>query len=102
MAPRPPITKDEPTSESAHEESLAPPALQALFGERLRQARIAAGMTQAEMAERSGVHVQYVSKVELGQKNLTLGTMAKLAAVVGHSVSDMLRDPETPQSEQTE
>jgi len=56
-------------------------------------------MTQAEMAERSGVHVQYISKVELGQKNLTLGTMAKLAAAVGHSVSDMLREPERPQSE---
>lgn len=51
-------------------------------------------MTQAEMAERSGVNVQYVGRVELGQKNLTLGTMAKLAAVVGHSVSDMLRQPE--------
>ncbi len=55
-------------------------------------------MTQAEMAERSGVHVHYVSKVELGQKNLTLGTMTKLAAVVGRSVSDMLREPERPQS----
>ena len=99
MAQRPPTAKDEPTPDPAHEGASAPPALQVLFGERLRQARIAAGMTQAEMAERSGVHVQYISKVELGQKNLTLGTMAKLAAAVGHSVSDMLREPERPQSE---
>jgi DNA-binding XRE family transcriptional regulator len=83
MAPRPLTTKDESTPDPAYGEALAPPALQALFGERLRQARLAAGMTQAEMAERSGVHVHYVSKVELGQKNLTLGTMTKLAAVVG-------------------
>ena len=98
MVLRPPTTKDEPTPEPAYEEALAPPALQALFGERLRQARVAVGMTQAEMAERSGVNVQYVGRVELGQKNLTLGTMVKLAAVVGLSVSDMLRDPGTPRS----
>ncbi len=98
MAQRPRTAKDEPTPDPAHEGASAPPALQVLFGERLRQARIAAGMTQAEMAERSGVHVHYVSKVELGQKNLTLGTMTKLAAVVGRSVSDMLREPERPQS----
>lgn len=45
------------------------------------------------------MHIQYVSRVELGQRNLTLGTMTKLAAVVGRSVSDLLREPETPQSE---
>ena len=99
MAQRPPGAQDEPNTDPAGEDALAPPNLQALFGKRLRQARLAAGITQAEMAERSGVHIQYVSRVELGQRNLTLGTMTKLAAVVGRSVSDLLREPETPQSE---
>lgn len=99
MAQPLPDDPEEGDTDPAGGEPAAPPALQVLFGERLRQARIEAGITQAEMAERSGVHIQYVSRVERGQRNLTLSTMAKLAAVVGRSVSDMLREPEVPQGE---
>ena len=77
-------------------------ALQIRFGERLRQARLAANMTQADMAERSGIHEQYVGRVEQGRKNLRLDTMVRLALVVGHSVSDMLRELNTPQSGKSE
>lgn len=101
MARRPPAAQDDANDGLAGEEASPPRALQILFGERLRQARTEAGMTQAEVAERSGVHVHYVSRVELGQRNLTLSTMAKLAAVVGRSVSDMLREPEAPRGERT-
>lgn len=81
---------------------LALSSLQTRFGERLRQARLAANMTQAEMAERSGIHEQYIGRVEQGRKNLRLDTMVRLAMVVGHSVSDMLRETDTPQSGKSE
>ena len=96
---RAPGTQDKSLSDEA---TSVLSALQIRFGERLRQARLAAGMTQAEMAERSGIHEQYVGRVEQGRKNLRLDTMVRLAMVVGHSVSDMLRDLDAPQSGKSE
>lgn len=77
-------------------------ALQIRFGERLRQVRLAANMTQAQLAERSGLNEKYVGRVEQGRKNLRLDTMVRLAMVVGLKVSDMLRELDTPQSAKSE
>ena len=60
------------------------------------------GITQAEMAKRSGVHDHYIGRVELGRKNLTLSTMLKLAAVVGCNVGNMLSESDTPTDGQTD
>ena len=77
-------------------------ALQVRFGERLRQVRLAAHMTQAQLAERSGLNEKYVGRVEQGRKNLRLDTMVRLAMVVGLKVSDMLRETDTLQSAKSE
>lgn len=94
---RSPKAREKATSDPAHRDASIPSTLQILFGERLRQARIAAGLTQPQVGERCGMTAQYVSRVELGRKNLTLITMAKLAEAVGSRVSDMLREPEVSQ-----
>lgn len=60
------------------------------FGENLRAARIMAGMTQAQLADRAGLTQQYVSLVEIGRQNLTLSTMAMLARIFGQDVVAML------------
>jgi len=60
------------------------------FGENLRLARVGAGMTQAQLAERTGLTQQYVSLVEIGRQNLTLSTMAVLARIFGQDVVSML------------
>jgi transcriptional regulator with XRE-family HTH domain len=70
--------------------------LQILFGENLRTARLIAGLSQAELATRSGLTQQYLSKIETGHKNVTLRTMAALAKVVGREVSVLLRHPRKP------
>jgi ribosome-binding protein aMBF1 (putative translation factor) len=74
----------------------APSPLQILFGENLRTARLIAGLSQAELAARSGLMQQYLSKVETGHKNVTLRTMATLAEAVGRDVSVLLRHPKKP------
>lgn len=74
----------------------APNPLQVLFGENLRTARLIAGLSQAELAARSGLMQQYLSKVETGHKNVTLRTMAALAEAVGRDVSVLLRRPKKP------
>jgi DNA-binding XRE family transcriptional regulator len=61
-----------------------------LFGRNLRDARAAARLTQAQLAERAGITQQYVSRVESGRQNLTLSTMTALARMVGRDVVSLL------------
>jgi transcriptional regulator with XRE-family HTH domain len=65
--------------------------LPTLFGKNLRDARIKAGLTQGQVAERTSLTQQYVSLVETGHQNITLGTMTALARVVGQDVTTLLR-----------
>ncbi len=57
--------------------------LQRVLGERLRAARLAAGMTQAELAALLGGPASHVSAIERGEQNVTLSTLARLAEAVG-------------------
>jgi transcriptional regulator with XRE-family HTH domain len=66
------------------------PDLQTRFGERLREARQKAKLTQAALAESAGLTQQYVAKIEAGQINPTLATMAAVARVLGTEIGDML------------
>jgi len=50
------------------------PLLVAL-GKCIRERRIALGMSQEELAEKSGLHRTYVSDVERGIRNLTVGAL---------------------------
>ena len=56
--------------------------LLAVFGANLRAARLKLGLTQAQLAEQSGLLQQYVSLVESGKQNVTLTTALSLAKVV--------------------
>jgi len=50
-----------------------------VVGREIRETRRALGLTQAEVAERLGVSPSYVSAVEAGRRNLTLGQLANIA-----------------------
>jgi transcriptional regulator with XRE-family HTH domain len=50
-----------------------------VVGRELKDTRQALGLTQAEVAERLGVSASYVSAVEAGRHNLTLGQLANIA-----------------------
>ena len=47
--------------------------------ERLRARRLELGLTQQELAERLGLHKQFVSRVELGERRLDVVEFADLA-----------------------
>lgn len=57
---------------------------------KVRTLREAAGLTQAELAERSGVSQTWISRLERGQENPTLATLRRLAAAFGVRVTDLL------------
>ena len=49
------------------------------LGENLCRVRAARGLTQMELADASGLHWRHVQKIEAGESNVTLVTMARLA-----------------------
>lgn len=53
-----------------------------LFGEKLRELRLATGFSQEELAHRAGVDRTYVSSCERGRRNLTLEAIVKFASAL--------------------
>jgi transcriptional regulator with XRE-family HTH domain len=62
-----------------------------LFGRHLRELRLARGLTQKDVAERSGVLVPYLSLLESGARLPTLTTLMRLAAALGCKVSELAK-----------
>jgi len=60
------------------------------IGRRLRQARIAKGLTQKEMAASVGLSHQAIQKYENGETRLSLSTLAVLRQHIGIEPADLL------------
>ncbi|BBL78758.1 hypothetical protein RxyAA322_06120 [Rubrobacter xylanophilus] len=56
----------------------------------LREARILAGLSQMELAERSGVSRATIADAEAGERSLQPRTVRKLAAALGLEVGELL------------
>lgn len=61
-----------------------------VVGERLKQARAAADLTQAQAAKRAGFHKQSVIRWEAGTRNIGAVDLAKLARVYGTTAGAIL------------
>jgi transcriptional regulator with XRE-family HTH domain len=61
------------------------------LGKNLRRIRERAGLTQEEVAERSGVHATEVSRIERGKRDPRVSTVERLARALGVPPSDPLR-----------
>lgn len=68
----------------------APSDAQRKFGQRLKDARLAADLTLAELAERTGTQRSYISEIEHGRRNATIDTMSKLATAIGLELNILL------------
>ena len=68
--------------------------LNALVGRNIRRRRLAAGLSQEAFAHTCGLHRTYIGAVERGERNITLGTLAKIAAALSTPPVELLR--ETP------
>jgi transcriptional regulator with XRE-family HTH domain len=66
----------------------------ARFGQRLREIRLSRGMSQAELARQAEVTTNYISRLEGGGAAPGIDLVARLAASLGTSMSDLL--PTTP------
>jgi transcriptional regulator with XRE-family HTH domain len=60
------------------------------FGASLAGARHHAGLSQEQLADRSGLHRTYIGGLERGQRNPTVITLLALAKGLGRSPGDLL------------
>jgi DNA-binding XRE family transcriptional regulator len=60
------------------------------LGARLRELRLAAGLTQAELARRTGIHRPNIARVEAGRHTPSLETLARIANAIGVSTTRVL------------
>lgn len=52
------------------------------FGARVRERRTECGLSQEELAHRSGMHRTYVSSVERGERNIALVNIVAIAGAL--------------------
>ncbi len=63
------------------------------FGLRLRELRLARGLSQEALAQKAGVDRTYVSSVERGRRNVSLEIIHLLADALGVHPAELLKEP---------
>lgn len=65
------------------------------FGYRVRQARVQAGLKQAELARAAKLSIAYMARVELGQTECGIELASRIASALGIGVRELF-PPEKP------
>jgi len=58
------------------------------FGQKVREQRLKLGLSQEELASRSGVHRTYIGMIERAEKNITLQNIERIAKALNISIAD--------------
>lgn len=66
--------------------------IQDTLAKNLRLARRRVGVSQEELADRAGIDRTYVSGIERGVRNPTIGIVARLAAELGTTAAVLLSE----------
>jgi len=68
------------------------PSLSAAVGRRIQELRISAGVPLRRLAKESGLSVSALQYIEEGRAQPSVGTLADLAAQLGTSVAELVRE----------
>lgn len=60
------------------------------IGQRLKKARIRAGLTQSDLAQAAGLTFQQIQKYEKGDNRVAISTLARMRPVLGIEAADLL------------
>jgi len=61
------------------------------LGKNLKRIRTSKGISQGDIARSLKVHKGYISNIENGKTNPTLGTISKIAKAIGASISELTK-----------
>ena len=64
--------------------------LQEAFGKLVREKRLALKLSQEKLAERCELHFTYISSVERGERNISLGNIEKIAHALNCHMKDLM------------
>jgi transcriptional regulator with XRE-family HTH domain len=70
------------------------PTIPELFGAAVRRRRELLGLSQEEFADKAGIHRTYVSAIELGKVQVSIGIAAQIADALGAPLSKIWREIE--------
>ncbi|MDQ0287725.1 transcriptional regulator with XRE-family HTH domain [Desulfofundulus luciae] len=59
-------------------------------GMRIKEIRLALGMSQEELAFKSGLHRTYISSIERGERNISIINIQKISRALGVRPKDLL------------
>lgn len=65
------------------------------LGQVIRRYRVAAGLSQEQLAERSGLHATYLSQIETGKRNLSVQVLRRVAAGLGVPAAELVAAAES-------
>ncbi|MDH0090222.1 helix-turn-helix domain-containing protein [Achromobacter mucicolens] len=63
---------------------------QLLFAANVRRLRLQSRLTQEQVAEAAGLHVNYVSSVERGERNITICNIERFARALGVDMAQLV------------
>ena len=62
------------------------------LGKKIKYLRENAGMTQEQLAEKTGLSLDFIGKIEVNIKHPSIQTLLILSEVFGIHISDLLKD----------
>jgi transcriptional regulator with XRE-family HTH domain len=60
------------------------------FGAHLRMVRIDAGLSQPQLANKAGIELSQISRIELGKTDPTMSTVSIIAKALGITLSELV------------
>ncbi len=67
----------------------------------MRQLRAQVGLSQEELAQRAGLHRNYVGGIERGERNVSLINIHKVAEALGVEVTNLFTRPDQEPRQET-
>ena len=64
--------------------------LQDKLGKNLKKVRLRLGLTQAAVAERAGIHINYYARIERGEENPSFEVLERIAKALRVKSSEIL------------
>lgn len=68
---------------------------QLLFARNMKRIRLEKKLTQENVAEGAGLHPNYISSVERGERNLSIANIERIAAALAVPMAELLTPPAT-------
>ncbi len=69
---------------------------QLLFASNMKRIRLEKKLTQENVAEGASLHPNYISSVERGERNISIGNIERISYALGVPMTELLAEPEKP------